>query len=219
MIKTDKIKIILLYFFLIAGGLWHILNVFQNIMSLLAGPLLIGLGIWLYFEYFRNIVQISISKFTIWTIIVIIAGFGIEAIGVKTGIIFGAYDYGDVLWPQIFDVPIAIGFAWFLMLISSLALMQRLPIICTSNKWIQIFIISLLMTFFDFMMEPAAIKLNYWFWHQDIVPLRNYLAWFIISFILIFIGQRMDILKSKAPEIIMHAYFAQLIYFVMITFK
>ena len=55
MTKADKIKIILLYFFLFAGGLWHVLDVFQTIMSFLAGPLLIGLGIWLYFEIRKNL--------------------------------------------------------------------------------------------------------------------------------------------------------------------
>ena len=52
MIKSEKIKIGAVYFFLIAGGAWHILDVFQFLMSVMAGPLLIGLAIWLFFEYY-----------------------------------------------------------------------------------------------------------------------------------------------------------------------
>ena len=80
--KIEKIKILLLYFFLIAGGLWHILNVFQSIMSVLAGPLLIGLSIWLFGE----IIQINrskiISKYYQWAAIVIVVSFITETIGV-----------------------------------------------------------------------------------------------------------------------------------------
>ena len=219
MVRSNKIKIFLLYFFLLAGGLWHILNVFQILMSMLAGPLLIGLGIWLYYEIQKNITPKYVNKFNIWAIIVLVFSFIIETIGVKTGVIFGVYNYGDILWPQIMSVPIAIGFAWFSMLVCSIALMQRFPIIKTSDIWIQIFTISILMTFFDFMMEPAAIKLNYWSWYSVTVPLQNYLAWFILSFILLVMGLRMDITKLKLPIVVMHAYFAQLIFFTMIMFK
>ena len=217
--KIEKIKILLLYFFLIAGGLWHILNVFQSIMSVLAGPLLIGLSIWLFGE----IIQINrskiISKYYQWIAIVTVVSFITEAIGVKTGIIFGVYSYGPVLWPQIVGVPIAIGFAWFLMLISSIALMQRLPFINCSNIWTQILVIAALMTFFDFMMEPAAIKLNYWSWQNGTVPIQNYAAWFIISLFLLIPGRQMKVLEVKYPVLVMHAFFAQLIYFIMIMFK
>ena len=99
MSKIDKIKIALLYFFLFAGGLWHFLNFFQTIMSYLAGPLLIGLSIWLYSEIKTNDKAKFFSKFDIWAIIVIIFSFFIEAIGVKTGQIFGKYNYGETLWP------------------------------------------------------------------------------------------------------------------------
>jgi uncharacterized membrane protein len=219
MSKIDKIKIALLYFFLFAGGLWHFLNFFQTIMSYLAGPLLIGLSIWLYSEIKTNDKAKFFSKFDIWAIIVIIFSLFIEAIGVKTGQIFGKYNYGETLWPQIMNVPIAIGFAWFLMLICSIALMQRLPIINNSNFWIQIFIISILMTFFDFMMEPAAIKLNYWSWYKNTVPIQNYFAWFVISFILMILAWQMKVLKLKFTKVVMHGYFAQLVYFIMIMFK
>ncbi len=219
MSKSDKIKIALLYFILFAGGSWHILNFFQTIMSYLAGPLLIGLSIWLYFEIKIKKNDERFSKFNTWSIIVVITSFFIETIGVKTGLIFGNYSYGSTLWPQIMDVPIAIGFAWFLMLICSIALLQQIPVINNSNIWIQIFIISILMTFFDFMMEPAAIKLNYWIWYKTTVPLQNYLAWFVISFILTILAWQMKVLVLKFPKVVMHGYFAQLIYFIMIMFK
>ena len=105
------------------------------------------------------------------------------------------------------------------MLICSIALMQRLPVINTSNIRIKILAASILMTFFDFIMEPAAIKLNYWSWLTTTIPLQNYLAWFVISFILMILGWRLRVLDTKMPSLVMHGYFAQLIYFILIIFK
>jgi hypothetical protein len=31
--------------------------------------------------------------------------------------------------------------------------------------------------------EPVAIQYNFWSWNETIVPIKNYIAWFIISFI------------------------------------
>jgi uncharacterized membrane protein len=224
-INGTKLKIFGLYFFLLAGGLWHILDVLQTTMNLLAGPVLIGLAIWLCYEFLSFQENQSGSKsfhkshFLLWALLVVAVSFSIETIGVKTGKIFGVYGYGDILWPQIAGVPIAIGFAWLLMMLSSTAFMQRLPAI---KQW-QIFpravVIAVLMTYFDFMMEPAAIKLGYWTWASESVPLQNYLAWFILSFVLAFAGNRVGLFDRKQPALAVHAYFAQLIYFIMIFFK
>jgi uncharacterized membrane protein len=217
--NLENVKILLLYFFLIAGGLWHILGVFGKIMSFLAGPLLIGLAIWLYYEHQTKLKRKHKIKFTLWAFIVIVFSFLIETAGVKTGVIFGSYAYGDTLWPQILNVPVAIGFAWLLMLLSSIAVIQRISLKLISDKWTTIVLVSVLMTFFDFMMEPAAITLNYWNWQNESVPFQNYLAWFVISIILIYAGQKFDVLQKRQPKLAMHAYFAQMIYFIMVLFK
>ena len=40
-------------------------------------------------------------------------------------------------------------------------------------------------TFFDFILEPVAVKLNFWSWKNGNVPLFNYVCWFVISAILL----------------------------------
>jgi bisanhydrobacterioruberin hydratase len=224
-VKTiERIKIFTLYFFLIAGGLWHVLNVFQTIMAWLAGPLLIGLAIWFSVEYGRTVddnqdVATSRAKFVFWAIVVILFSFLAETVGVKTGLVFGSYTYGSTLWPQLFGVPLAIGFAWLLMLLCSIALMQRLPKIAQASPFIQIITIAILMTFFDRMMEPAAIKLGYWSWQGGSVPLQNYAAWFVISWLLARLGHYLGLLRKQMPTIVLHGYFAQMIYFLLIWMK
>lgn len=225
----EKLKIFLLYFFLIAGGLWHILGLFQNLTKLLASPLLIVLGFWLIVENWRLLKFEPIHsthnsnilhRFLGWIMVVLLLTLLIESLGVKTGKIFGNYDYGTSLSPFIGNVPLAIGFAWISMLLSSIPIAQWIgSLVQVKNYLFFTFFASLMMTLFDFFMEPAVMKLNYWTWHDGKIPFQNYLAWFIISFILLSMGQQLKIFSRKLSTVGIHAYFAQLIYFLLVNLK
>ena len=46
-----------------------------------------------------------------------------------------------------------------------------------------LFAVGFLTVFFDVIMEPTAIKLDYWQWQTDFIPIQNYFVWFFISII------------------------------------
>lgn len=218
---SHKITIGALYFFLFAGGLWHVLGVFQTLMRILATPLLIALSIIVFFVTLRILKDQKIKLlFLFWATLVIIGSIAIEWLGVKTGKIFGHYIYGEALKPILLDVPIAIGFAWLCMLLTSTGVVQRiLPKFSNYHILIQVISISLLMVLFDIVMEPAAVKLSYWTWLGGSIPVQNFIAWFVISLIFALIGVRFSLFKEKLPAIVFHAYFAQLIYFGIVILK
>ena len=122
----NKLKIGVLYLLLGAGGLWHLLGIFQGTMRTLASPMMFGLGIWLFWECWRVYPQEKRGTFALWSVGVLIGSFGMEWLGVRTGKIFGAYTYGQTLRPSIESVPISIGCAWFVMLIASVAVVQKI---------------------------------------------------------------------------------------------
>ncbi len=220
-ISFNQIAIAALYFFLFAGGLWHVLGVFQSLMRILAAPLLIALSIIAFAVSFK-ILPDQRSRFRLlgWSILVIIASYFIEWLGVISGQIFGHYAYGDTLQPILFDVPIAIGFAWLCMLLTSTAVVQRiLPKFSNYHFITQAISISLLMVLFDLVMEPAAMKLGYWNWLDGSIPIQNFIAWFGISLFFALIGLRMKLFREKLPALVFHAYFAQLVYFGMVILK
>ncbi len=216
--KKEKIKIFLLYFFLIAGGLWQILGFFTETMKILASPIIIVISVLCFWESLEF--QNSKSKFINWSILVVTLSFLVEFVGVKSGLIFGAYDYGEILQPQISNVPIAIGFAWLLMLLSSVAIWQKLnEKLKIKNIFLISIFVSVLMVIFDFFMEPAAIKLNYWTWEAVSVPFQNYLAWFLISYFFLILGFYFKIFEKEQSRFVFHTFFAQLIYFGMVILK
>lgn len=129
----------------------------------------------------------------------IIIGITVEIIGVNTGLLFGKYSYGKVLGITLKAVPLVIGINWFIIMYCCgismhtllLKIIQQIPVEkAGSAKKIKALSVIIdgatLAAFFDWIMEPAAIKLGYWQWHGDgAVPLFNYVSWFIVSVLLL----------------------------------
>jgi bisanhydrobacterioruberin hydratase len=118
-------------------------------------------------------------KFWIVSAFILLGGFFIEVIGVNTGIIFGEYSYGKVLGPKIISTPVIIGFTWYLLVYASRSVVEYWD----TSEWIKIIVVAIMVTGFDIVLEPVAIKLGYWTWAEVQVPLQNYFAWFVISLV------------------------------------
>lgn len=50
-------------------------------------------------------------------------------------------------------------------------------------------------TCFDIILEPVAVKLNFWSWENGHIPLLNYICWFIISAVLLGVKMRLKIIR------------------------
>ena len=51
---------------------------------------------------------------------------------------------------------------------------------------------------FDWLMEPAAVKLGYWKWlGNGEIPLYNYMCWFVISMLLLFVFHKLQFNKQN----------------------
>jgi putative membrane protein len=123
--------------------------------------------------------------------VIAVASFLVEAYGVNTGKIFGQYTYGKGLWPALLNTPLIIGLNWFLLIYCTNVISRQLWDIVPGRSsgrmtslMKSLFIVvtgSLLMVFYDLFLEPAAMRLDMWSWEGDRVPVRNYLAWFLLS--------------------------------------
>ena len=71
------------------------------------------------------------------------------------------------------------------------------------------------MVLFDLLMGPAAMALGYWDWAEGIVPMQNYIMWFVLGLAFTMAGEALALFKRPIPEFALHAYAAQIIYFFM----
>jgi putative membrane protein len=117
------------------------------------------------------------KKFILWFVFTYLFTLICEIIGVRTGLIFGNYSYGKTLGFHFWGVPLIIGFNWVFVILGAYQISERF----IKKRMYKVIIASFLAVLFDFIMEPVAIKLDYWAWHSFEIPLFNYVSWFSIS--------------------------------------
>ncbi len=151
------------------------------------------------------------SKHIIIFISILLSSFFIEVLGVKTGKIFGTYNYGDALGIKILETPILIGFNWLFLTYCSTSFWDHLGL-----KPIFVIILApLLMVLYDLALEHVAPALNMWSWEQNTIPITNYLHWYVISmiFVLLFKIFKLNTLNPLAITL----FFTQFAFFIFLA--
>ena len=110
-----------------------------------------------------------------------VTGFITELIGVNTGLLFGSYSYGSNLGIKILNTPLLIGLNWLVLIYCIYLAFGEI-----NKKWYFPFLGSAAMVIYDFVMEPLAIQLGMWNWHDNVIPFKNYATWFIIALLLFY---------------------------------
>lgn len=140
------------------------------------------------------------TKLTLFFILLFVAGFAVEWIGVHTGLIFGNYSYGSVLGLKLNAVPLIIGVNWFLLIYATGVALQYSRI---NYSWLRIPVGAFILVLLDMLIEPVATRLGYWHWQGNIIPLKNYGCWFIISAALLLVFQIMRFKKQSMVGVVL----------------
>ena len=113
-----------------------------------------------------------------WLVFSVIAlsGFVVELIGVNTGILFGTYEYGPTLGLKIWNTPLTIGLNWLVLVYCVASLLRPIR-----DNWYFPVAGAMAMVAFDWIMEPVAVATEMWSWMDDLIPMKNYLDWFLVS--------------------------------------
>ena len=166
--------------------------------------------------------------FLVFFVAVFLFGIGAEMIGVNTAALFGKYHYGNVLGLKVMNVPIIIGINWFVIIyccgISIHTLLMKainLMATDTAKKPMRLKAVSVIVdgatlaVFFDWVMEPVAVKLGYWQWGEGgDVPGFNYFSWFIVSILLLAIFQLSKF--NKQNKFAVNLLLIQLMFFLLL---
>lgn len=118
------------------------------------------------------------KKFLIAFFSIAFLGFIIEVIGVKTGLIFGKYSYGNGLGFKLLDVPLIISINWAMLIFSGI----RIVSVIFANKIVSLVVAALLVTLIDLLIEQVAPGLDFWQFEGGLPGLHNYLGWIGVTF-------------------------------------
>lgn len=144
--------------------------------------------------------------------ITFLLGYSVEVLGVTTGWPFGNYAYGSTLGYKVFEVPLAIGLNWVILVYSAAHLTHKL----FQNIWLRILTGALIMTILDVIIEPVAIEYDFWNWTEISVPTSNYIGWFAVSALLQFIFQ--IVVKESNNSLAIRLLYIQIGFFALLNF-
>lgn len=202
MIKKDNLYIYVLLIFHSIG--LFIFYFFPSLVSLAYVTLLVCGAVLFLSETNKR------KAFPIYLIIFVL-GFTIEYIGIHTQLLFGNYTYQTAMGYKLGEVPLVIGVNWFAIVVSSVSLVRWIPI--KINIWVTSLLAAFLCTLMDFIIEPVAVKFDFWSWEDNHIPLSNYFDWFIFSFIFAWIYARQKFNVNKSAVVL---YFIWIVFFSVI---
>jgi putative membrane protein len=135
----------------------------------------------------------SLLLLLLFSLVCIFYGYFVELIGTKTALLFGHYSYGANLGTKIEGVPLVIGVNWAILVITSSSLTNMIRV----NQWTKIILAAALMTLLDFLIEPVAIKSDFWHWKNGAIPIYNYVCWFLVSLPIIAVYFKLNLAETN----------------------
>jgi uncharacterized membrane protein len=148
------------------------------------------------------------TQFILFAMLVTIAGFMAEVIGIHTGLLFGQYNYGEALGFKLWDVPLLIGLNWLMLVYSTGTIVSKLKV----NLLVRALAGAALMVVLDFFMEPVAMQFDFWDWQDGVIPMSNYVGWLGLAFLLHLYFQY--IAEYRQNPLAPFVYLVQLLFFI-----
>ncbi len=161
-------------FILLAGIIQYWIG-FNYVLTLT--PIIIGVMAALVILFWgidhKQLLKISLLALSI--------GMVTEIIGVNSGLLFGDYSYSQSsLGLRIFGVPLLVGIMWILVTASA----WQISLLGGFSGWLTVFLASWVVVIFDILLEQYATAYGLWYWTNGSIPIKNYVTWFLVSFII-----------------------------------
>ncbi|KAA1247701.1 carotenoid biosynthesis protein [Aquimarina sp. RZ0] len=203
--KKLTISIFIIWLFNISGILGIVFGHENWFLRLTPLNLLIYLGLIFW--------NSSIHKKLILALLIPFSiGMVVEYLGVNYGVIFGNYGYGENLGFKILGVPLMIGVNWAILIYCTAAISEKIH----KNIIFSSLIGAVLMVTLDMIIEISAPRFGFWEFMNGVVPLQNYMGWFITAFIAHILFQK--VFKTLQYTLSIHTFIAMFVFFTIFLF-
>ena len=183
------IKVLLLLLLLIATARFFIYSLglegqlFTTVHDLATLVLVLTIYLHMFFVLGKTAAFFIILAFS--------SGLVAELSGVLYGVPFGKYHYTDVLtatWPSILGlVPLCVPLMWSALIYASYSATNLLVRRRGAPPYLLSCIDAAYLVAFDLLLDPIAVKVGLWVWHEEGpyfgVPLSNFAGWFLVTYL------------------------------------
>lgn len=203
--RESLIRIVYVIFFAVGAAGLSIQYTRELFIQLMPFSLLLSMGLmfWMHNKW-------KTQHIIIFLLIALI-GFSVEIAGVLTGVVFGEYSYGRALGFKILGTPPLIGLNWLMLVYAVFLMVNKMKL----SVFLKIITGASIMVVYDIIMEPVAIRLDMWSWGGGSIPIQNYIAWFVISAVMLSIMYSAG-LKYK-NKVAITLFFVQMAFFLILN--
>ena len=206
-IPVSEVKKFIVSFYAI-GLIGFLIPATKHIFILIT-PLALLLSVYLLAIYHKPYTRNSVILF----LLIFFLGYFIEVVGVETSLIFGSYEYGKALGFKVFGTPLLIGVNWLYLTYISVDIMKNS---FKAKLWLTIITAPLLMLIYDIVLEQVAPKMDMWSWEGSSVPIKNYVAWYIIGVVFVALFKLFKVEANNPISKVL--YISQFLFFFILTF-
>lgn len=151
-------------------------------------------------------------EFIFSALLVAFSGFLINVLGVRTGYLFGYFQYGPVLGFSFLDTPLMMT-AWWLTLIY---ITRQIAEMIAKDLFLVSILAAALMVLLDYFLEPFATRHSLWKWNSGSASMHNYTGWFISGLLIHYLFQKA--VKYPPNKLALPVYLIQLGFFMVLYF-
>lgn len=162
-----------------------------------------------------------------WALLIAgVAGWAVEAVGVHTGALFGEYKYGATLGWGIIEIPLLMAVNWAMLIYCVVAMLHFFVFTWQSGfcrRMMTAIMGATLMVALDVLIEPAAVRYDMWQWSSEplggifVAPLRNYLVWWVVSFLILFAVQPLMLHVRNSSAVVLYG--LQVLFFTVLYLR
>jgi len=134
-------------------------------------PILGNIGftlVFVLFALFHCIALEGIARTGMFFGVSAVVSYVMEEVGVRSGLIYGAYHYSDLLGPKLGHVPVIIPLAWFMMIYPSWmvakAMLRGIDGSALPGLTAQALVAAWVITGWDMVMDPGMALAGNWVW-------------------------------------------------------
>lgn len=172
----------------VAGTLFSFTR--ELFLALTPSFLLLNMFLLLWFQPARDKKNLLFAAAAVYA-----GGWSVEWLGVHTGFPFGNYIYGDTLGWKLDEVPLLIGANWVLLTLAAVECLRNWQV----PNAVKAAASGVILTLLDYLIEPAAVRLEYWNWHGLPPPWQNYAGWLGVASLLSVFWLRAGTIARSAP--------------------
>lgn len=165
------------------------------------------LNLMVYFAAIIVNLEVINSRFFLAFSIPFFIGFITEFLGANYGWFFGDYAYGNNLGYKVGAVPIMICLNWGVLTVITADVAQKI----TKNTLLRALLGGFLMMSLDIIIEVVAPRFDFWEFENGIIPIKNYIAWFVIASVAHYFYNLFNIRSNV--KVSMHIFAAIIVFF------